>query len=360
MRRITAISLAWCLACGTLSAQTSVSAALSRAHSRPPVNARLLLRVDDTGSVIGSEVTLLGRDGDVLLAQSAQTGAALSRIEKARVVRCEFLFDYDRSAVATALQANDWSLAVRVLSPVARLAFPYLDLQENNGLELAMELGTYMVYSADREMRVSTNNVAGRERALKQYEAAHEVFRQAARADWTPLGQVASLKGCRALIAQGKESLAADRLEEVAAPVPGEASYGHYWLVRAELCHRAGKFREALDAAAKALVFADKDIETFPASILLSAACHAELGSYHRARDMYYEVAVLFVGTDWATDALAGLADVMASKKTQEAEQASLENVFFKVSDDMNKLSEELLKARGASKSGAGDAKADL
>lgn len=362
MRRTTAIRLAaagWCLVSGTLSAQVSVSAALSRAHSRTPVNARLLLRVDDKGSMSVSEVTLLGRDGDVLLAQPTQAGAGLSRIDKARVARCEFTFDYDRSVVATALQANDWVLAVRVLSPVARLAFPYLDLADNNGLELAMELGTYMVYSADREMRVSTTNVAVRERAFKQYEAASDVFRQAARADWSPLGQVASLMECRALIAHGKESKAADRFEEIAAPVQGDAAYGHYWLVRAELFHRAGKPGEALDAVVKSAVFADKDVETFPAALLLSAACYVELGNYYRARDLYYEVAVLFVGTDWATDALTGLAAVMASKKTLDEEKAPLENVFFKVSDDMNTLSEELLKARGSSKSGAGGAKAD-
>ena len=364
MRATTAIRravivAACCALCGALRAQTSVSAALSKAHSRPPIRARLLVRSAEKDTISSSDVTLIGRDADTLLAQDAQSGSALLRIDRTRVSRCEFAFDYDRLAVANALQNTDWAAAVRILSPVVRNALPYLDIAENNALDLAMDLGMYMVASADRELRSPANKEASRERALKQYEAAYEVFRSAGKADWTPLGQVATLKGCLALIALGKASPAADAVDELDPPAPGDATYGHYWLVKAELLRREGKTRETLEAVVKSVIFADKDVETFPASLLLSAECYAKLGQYHRARDIYYETAVLFVGTDWAVDALAGLAAIMDGKKTLEKEKTPLENTFFNVADDMNKLSEELLlKSRAKPKAKAGEAEA--
>jgi len=352
-----ALAVFCCAACGLLHAQTTVApAGLSKAISRPPVKARLLLRVGDKDGVLSSEVTLLGRDANVLLAQDNQSGTGMSRVDKTRVVRCEFTLDFDRSAVGNALRNNDWAAAVRTLAPTIRLALPYLDLADNNGFDLAMDYGMYMVASADREMRASTNE-ASRARSLKQYEAAYEVFSYAGKADWTPLGKVAVLKGCRALIAQGKNRQASDLFDEITSPDPGDATYGHYWLVQAELLWQAGKTREALEAVVKSVVFADKDVETFPDALLLSANCYAKLGSHHRARDLYYEVAVLFTGTDWAAEALDGLAVIMDGKKTAEQEKAPLENVFFNVSDDMNKLSEELLlKTRAKPKAKAGEA----
>ncbi len=339
--------------CGPLHAQT----AAPRPQSLPPIKARLMISEGEKDAMINREVTLLGRTSEVLLAQGTQAGAEAIRIEKARVLRCEFAFDYDRTALVTALRDNDWPAAVRTLSPTVRLALPYLDLADNNGFDLVMDLGMYMVASADRELRTASDD-ASRERALKQYEAAYEVFRYAGRADWTPLGQVAVLKGCRALLAQGKDEAAAGNLRRVDEPVPGDATYGHYWLVQAELLKRAGKTREALEAVVKSVVFADKDAETFPSALLLSADCYAALGEHHRARDVYFEVAVLFTGTDWSEDALAGLKTIMDGKKTLAEEKAPLEYVFFNVSEDMNELAEELLKKRAAPAPKAGEAEA--
>jgi len=329
--------------CGPLRAQTAAPAATPRPQSLPPVQARLLIRDAAKDTLSNREVTLLGRTPDALLAQSVQGGGEPFRVEMARVTRCDFVLDYDRTALANALRDNDWAAAVRTLSPVLRPTFPYLDIIENNAFDLALDLGMYMVSSADREMRAATDD-AGRERALKQYEAAYEVFRYIGRADWNPLSQVAILKGCRALIAQGKNEAAAGNLKRVEPPEPGDATYGHYWLVQAELLQRAGKTLEALEAAVQSVVFADKDVETFPTALLLSADCHAALGEHHRARDIYYEVAVLFTGTDWAADARAGLQAILDGNKTLEAEKAPLENVFFNVTEDMNKLAEELLR----------------
>jgi tetratricopeptide (TPR) repeat protein len=322
-----------------------------------PIKALLVLRTEGKDTVSSREVTLLGRADTVLLTQGTQAGGASYRIDCSQIVRCEFLFEYDNMAVATALQNKDWAAAVRVLTPIIRPALPYLDIPDNNGLELAMDLGMYMVSSADRERRVAAD-AAARERANKQYAAAYDVFRYAANADWTPGGQVAALKGCLALLAQNQVEKALGELREIEPPEPDEMPYGHYWLVEGEILRRGGKIREALDAVVKSVAFANKDVETFPLALLLTADCYAGLGQHHRARDVYYEIAVLFGGTDWALDALIGLTKIMDGKKTLEKEEESIENVFFNMTEDMNKLSEELIKARTPPKPKKGSAEA--
>jgi len=328
--------------CAPLGAQT----AAPRPQSLPPVKARLLLREGGADTMVNREVTLLGRTPDALLAQAVSGGSAPALIARERVLRCAFEPEYDRSGLIKALQGNDWAAAVRTLAPALRPALPYLDLPENDAFDLVMDLGTYMTSSAASELRAAADDGA-RTRALKQFEAAVEIFRTAARADWAPFAPVAILKGCLAQLAMGRDGAAANSLERVAPPETDEATYGHYWLVKGELLRRAGKPREALEAVVKSIVFADKDAETFPSSLLLSADCYTALGEHHRARDVYYEVAVLFTGTDWERDALAGLKTVMDGKRTLEEEKKPLEYVFFNVSDDMNELAEALLKEKG-------------
>ncbi|MBM4162869.1 MAG: hypothetical protein FJ222_00250 [Lentisphaerae bacterium] len=351
-RTLAALAIA---VCGVLHAQTPVAA--PRPVTLPPIKARLLIREGDKDATINREVVLLGHTAQTLLAQAARGDSASFQVDKARVLRCEFALDYDHAALSAAVRDYDWAAAVRTLAPSLRVALPYLDLADNNGLDLAMDLGTYMILSADRERRAASD-AATRERAMKQYEAAYDVFRDAGRADWSPLAPVAILKGCRALLSQGKDEAAATNLKRVENPDPGDPAYGHYWLVQAELFRRAGKTREAIDAIVNSIVFADKDAETFPSALLLSADCYTALGEHHRARDVYYEVAVLFTGTDWAADARIGLQAIMDGKKTLEPEKTPIENVFFNMTEDMNKLADELLKTPAEPKTTVGAPKA--
>lgn len=311
-----------------------------------PVKADLLVRsqIKDVEPV-HYEMTLLGRQENMILMQGTQVGAVAIQIDKAQIIRCEFEMEYDRLAVATALQNNDWASAVRVMTPSVRPAVPYLDIPDNNGFDLSMDLAMYMVNSAAREMRAASdsNTVS---RAHRQYEAAYSIFKNAGRAEWTPYGRVAVLKGCRALIKQNKIEAAITDYETVDEPEPDDVAYGNYWLVRGELLFIKGKTREALEAACKSVVLANKDVETFPDSLMLTAVCYQKLGRFHRARDIFYEIAVIFTGTDWATDALVELTKIMEAKQTLDKEKAPLENVFFNVTEDMNKLAEELIKAR--------------
>ena len=333
------------LACGGVWAQSTAP----RPRSLPPIKARLLLREGDKDSRINLKATLLGRTSNILLIQGTQAGAPSRQIDKATVLRCAFEIDYDRSELIKALQNNDWAAAVRTLTPALRPTLPYLDLAENNAFDLVMDLGMYMTSSAARELRAATDDAA-QTRAQQQYAAAYEMFRYAGRADWTPLSQVAILKGCLTQLAQGKDEAAANSLIRVLPPETDEDAYGHYWLAQGELLRRDGKIREALEAVIKSVVFANKDVETFPDALLLAADCYQSLNEYHRARDVYYEVAILFTGTDWAEDALVGLQTVMDGEKTLEEEKAPLEYVFFNVMEDMNKLASALLTQKGVSR----------
>ena len=332
---------------GNACAAVQIADVLAKAHKKPPVNARVVLpRENSEEEVTAIYVTILGRDEDVLLVQDRKRGQGLIRLPRPRVIQCEFELDYDASALADFIKSQDWAGAVRTLSAAVRLVLPYLDVNDNNGLELAMDLGTYMVSSADREMKAAEKGAGDRERALKQYDAACQLFLEAGKAEWSPFGNVALLKACRALISQGKNDEAAAMLDEINEPLTDDAAYGHYWLAQAELMEHNGKTLDALNAVVKSVVFANKDIETFPSSLLLSADCYAKLEEYHRARDIYYEVAELFIGTDWELDALLGLKKIMDDKKTLETEKAAIESVFFNVDEDMNKISEELLEER--------------
>lgn len=327
-------------------AAPATSFAKYRFGNLAPVKASLLVQPADKGvAPIHYEVTFLGRQENMILMQGIQPGAIAIQIDKAQIIRCEFELEYDRLAAATACQNSDWASAVRIMTPVIRSAVPYLDIPDNNGFDVSMDLAMYMVNSAAREMRVAadSNTVA---RANRQYEAAYSIFKNAGRAEWTPYGHVALLKGCRALIKQGKIEQAIADYETVDEPDTEDVSYGNYWLVRGEIHYSKGKLREALEAACKSVVLANKDVETFPDALMLSAVCYQKLGRYHRARDIYYEVAVIFTGTDWSTDALTELTKIMAAKQTVEKEKAPLENVFFNVTEDINKLAEELINKK--------------
>ena len=143
-----------------------------------------------------------------------------------------------------------------------------------------------------------------------------------------------------------KAKTATRRIEEMEEPTPGDDSYGHYWLLKGEIAHLGGDVTNAMDAAVKSLCFENKDVETFPDALMLSADCYEQLGNFYRARDVYFEVAKLFPGTDWAEDAITRLEAVMASGKTSKKEASTAESTFFGLEEDMNALAEALIKER--------------
>lgn len=307
------------------------------AVTTPQLKARLWL--DDKSN---REATLVGRTESAVVLAPDASGAG-GRIEIARILRADFPVEYDRFEVAKALRRSDWSTAVRLLHKAYEPTFRYLDLPENDAAENVLDLGTYMMRAAARTAAAATTDEQ-QALARRQYESAHGIFIHCSRANWSSIGQLGVLKGCRCLLALGKPKTAAYYIDPMEEPTPGDAAYGHYWLVKAELAALGKDFRGAMDAAVKSVCFENKDVETFPDALILTARCYEELLEPYRARDVYFEVAKLFPRTDWAEAAVSRLKVIMAQKLTLEQENSPVASVFFGLNEDMNKLVEQLFK----------------
>lgn len=292
--------------------------------------------------------TVVGRDPAFVYLAPERDGGVPQKIAISRIAGVDFDIDYDRFAVSKAIAVGEWGRAVPVLRKAYTPFFPCLDLPGNNAVEGAYDLGVTMFKSARKAMRGAAGP-AERELAAKQYLAAKDVFDACAKAKWSDFGLMAQLRSCHCMILtdSDKARRASRLVAAMEEPHPGDFSYGYYWLLKAELAKLFGKTGEELDAAVKSLAHENKDVESFPDALLLSAECYEALGNHYRARDVYFEVAKLFPGTDWGEDALANLRRVMASGKTAEKEDVSAESTFFGLDEDMNALADELVKKSG-------------
>lgn len=291
-----------------------------------------------------SRVVLVGREGGALRTSPEQGEVIPGRIPVATVVAVDFDVDYDRFEVSKAMAKGEWGKAVGILRKAYTPFFPYLDVPENNVLEGSMDLGVTMFKCARATMRTAASDEE-RAQALQQYAAAEGVFNACAKAKWSDLGTLALLRACHCMVLIDAEKArragrVVDALDE---PSPGDETYGYYWLLKAELARIAGNVTNELDAAVKSLAFENKDVETFPDALMLSADCYQKLGNPYRARDVYFEVAKLFPGTDWATDARDRLSAIMESGVTREAEDTTAESTFFGLEEDMNALADALI-----------------
>ena len=293
------------------------------------------------------DVTIVGRNRTDLLFAADATGKLPSHLALQQITGVDFTIEYDRYEVMRAMTRNNWALVISLMNKAYAPFAPYLDLPNNNAIEGTMQLGTAMFKFAKKSLR-SAHNDHERDLAKRQYQAAYGVFNSCAKAEWTSAGAVGALKACRCqVLAQiGKLDSVERRVLDMEVPLPGDDAYGYYWVLRAEIFMAKGDTAKAMDAAVKSLCFQNKDVETFPDSLLISAECYEKLGEYYRARDVYFEVAKLFPKTDWAEDAADRLDALMASGKTRAEEQKSTENIFFGLTEDMNKLADEYLAER--------------
>ena len=306
------------------------AAAGTRIVSTGPVKVRLWSEKGKWDAV------LVGRtETHVQGAPDASGGAP--RHEIAQITGAAFPIEYNRFEVMRALHHQDWATAIRLQYKAYEPYFPYLDLPNNNAAEGALELGTTMLRAATRSQREAAGE-ADRERTRKQFESAYAVFQHCSKATWSSVGLLGSLKGCRCLIGMGKTRAAWFELRSLEEPVPGDAAYGHYWLIQAELHMLTNGYASAMEASVKSLCFENKDVETFPDALLISARCYEALGAPYRARDVYYEVARLFPRTDWSAAATARLRAIMDSGVTREAEATTVESAFLGIDEDMNAL----------------------
>lgn len=321
-----------------------------------PVKARVWYLPPDVPDPAGAkwkfyDVTIVGRDRVDLVFAADATGTLPPRLPLASVVGVDFAIEYDRYEVMQAMTKNNWALAITLLNKAYAPYAPYLDLPNNNALDGTMQLGAAMFKFARKSHRTAKDEKA-KDLARRQFKAAHDVFDSCSEAQWSPSGAVGAIKACRCLVLAsiGKLESVERRVAEMEVPMVGDEAYGHYWLLRAEIAERKGETAAAMDAVVKSVAFQNKDVETFPDALLLSADCYWKLGNAYRARDVYFEIAKLFPKTDWAEDAADRLAKVMASGKTRAEERKSTENIFFGLTEDMNELADEYLEAREAAK----------
>jgi hypothetical protein len=283
------------------------------------------------------------REGVVLVLGSSPHGTrqtvGLSQIESV-------YFDLSKippGELHQAVRGQQWVQVVRLLSPVLGPTLPYLDLANNNAVEPALMMGDAMMRAAKQNWAAAQTEKA-RAAAAEQYKKAYTVLRYVGRAEWSSAGQVAELKSLQCLMALDRKKTARKLFEEANEPVPGDRVYGLYWLIKAHLDVDREDFRAAMDAAVKSVAFENKDIDTFPDALMVTARCYEEFQSWYRARDVYYEIARIFPKTDWARTARRRLRFIVAQEHTKEEEKSEFQNVFFGRKEDVNKLVQELLE----------------
>ena len=257
------------------------------------------------------------------------------------VEETEFDLKYDQELLDQALIVRHWAGVSGILVPAVTPFLPYLDLKENNAVELALLAGTARMHMAAALARAKDGDPAA---AKSAYLDARKILKAVGTAEWFPGAEPARLKATLCLILAGDLAAAAAELEDARNPDIGDAAYGLYWLARAQLLFLRNQYRPALDAAVKSSVFENKDVETFPDALMLCGRCYEELLEPHRARDVYYEVGRLFRNTDWELAATNRLQLIMDRGVTKAKEKSAIENVFFGNEEDINAKALLLLK----------------
>ncbi|NQU40408.1 MAG: hypothetical protein HQ523_10685 [Lentisphaerae bacterium] len=285
----------------------------------------------------------VGRTDDELLFVAGTAGQPI-RVPVGRIDRVYFEIQPPRAELNDAVAAQNWGHAGALLLPVVRPLLPYLDLPQNNGVDLVENAadfllkGTAFRLAAEDHPKLSEADVG-------RAKAAFTLFRALGTATWSELGPVGLTRSAEALLALGRREMADELIEKIAEPFPGEAAMGCYWLLRSRMAYADARYADALDSAARAVAFANKDIDMFPDALLTSARCYEHLESYYRARDVYYEVARLFPSTPAGGEALVHLRAIHDAGLTQKEEETPLVNIFFGVQENMNRRVSTLLNA---------------
>lgn len=339
------------LAAMMFAAADSAPGQARRAGATPEATARITVVPCSAYLKVGgkqSQVTLVGsKPGYVIFVIGSSSIGQRKEMPVEKVESAFFQLKFEYAAVNKAVRERNWARAARALMPTLKPAFPFLNLRENNAIEPVLDLGTYMKRAAD-ELALTAETEEQKTRAKEQYKAAFMVFNRVGKASWSSAGMVGRLKSYQILVSLEKPKTAGQLFEKLGEPMPGDRAYGLYWLVKAQMDVLNGKWRDAMQAAVNSLCFENKDVDTFPDALLVSARCYEELQEWHRARDVYYEVARIFPETDWHEAAVRRLHFIMDRGLTGEKEDAPIENVFFATHEDMNKKVEEFFEALAA------------
>jgi len=289
------------------------------------------------------EVVLLGMARDQVTYRPVEVERGIQASVPVRDIReTRFEIDFDGGAVFDAVREQRFGHAAALILSAVAPALPYLALPENNAVRPAFEAANYLVRAA-RQLEAEGGE-ANREAVQRRYTQALGIFDAVAKADWLYEGELAALRSAECLVLLGRLLEAETRLNQARRPVEDDGAYGVYQLVRARLHFAYREWRDAADALVRVVVFDNKSADVFADALLLYGICHEEMFLVHRARDIYYEVARLFTGTEWGDEALARLGFLMDNDLTAQEEEARIARVFFGIEEDMNEKARALLE----------------
>ena len=276
------------------------------------------------------------------------TPGAMTSISMALIKEIKFIYSYDDYAVFKAVEKHQWSKAGTILFQTVTPFLPFLGIPGNNLSSVALDAGMYLQKAGAREQRLAKGRLSPK--ASNYYKKALYVLDAAGKSEWFLRSKIAKQRAIQCLIQLRRMEEARDRMESALVPEVGDIDIGLYWLTRAGYYYVQKQIPEALDAANQSILFKTKDIETFPDALLLSARCYEHLEDFHRARDVYFEVARLFIGTEWGEIAAKKLTKVMAQEEVRIPEIPNIAKIFFNVDEDMNELVNDLLEKRKTDK----------
>jgi hypothetical protein len=314
-------------------------AAPAPASTNQPDTVAARIKVAEKGWL---DVELVRRQADkVFYREKGGPKEASLGINMDGILATEFVFKFEERDLNRAMIERNWNAANAILWSPVNSILSYVDLKDNNGADFALQLGTTLIKAATVIRRTKGGDL---EKAKKFNTEAYRILMAVAKANWYPAARTARLRAVQCLILLGDLQGADKELKDAPNPEPGDAAYGLYWLMQAELHMARNEIRPAMDAVVKSLVFENKDVETFPDALLLSGRCYEELLEYYRARDVNYEVAKLFQQTDWGTTGKERLQAIMDKGATKAKETIDIDKVFFNTEEDMNAKANALLK----------------
>ena len=355
MRRTLKLALALCVTGGWVSAQQPPAA--------PPAPAATnlnsgLLRATLVTLKRELDVYLLERKGEDIFYRPPNVPAGvMAQVRLSEIQDAQFALDLDEAAIFNAERERKWLAAAQLILPKVTPALPFLDLPGNNAADAALDAGRHL-YRAARTFS-QAGGEANIRYAQQRYTQARELLDRVAAVTWFPGSAEARLRSVQCLVDLGKLDDAGQALERVLEPEPAAAEFGLYWLTRANLHVANQEMAAAADAAARSLAFQNKDMETFVEASLLSARCCEDLLDMHRARDIYYEVARLFAGTEAGDRAKARLDYIMRNGLTKEKEAVNVAKVFFGSEEDLDALARDFLSGKASAKPEPTESKGD-
>ena len=313
------------------------------AAAKRPVS-KLKVRLFRQKDAEGRVVELTGRKGNDIYYKMPDVSreGMQAIVDISTISKADFELQYDEFAVSKHAGARQWTDAAGAILKAVSPALPFLDFPSNNVARPAMEAAGYLL--RDGIARLLAGGEGGRGKADASLRRSYDIFRQVSELKWFELSARARLKAIWCLAAIGELDAALEQFGMIRiCDDPKNPDYGLYWLVQGIILYNEESYEEAMDAAVRSLVFSNKDMETFPDALLLSADCYFELQEMYRSRDVYYEIARIFDQSDWSDAARARLALIMNNNLTGEKERADYWKTFIDVKEDMNALARECL-----------------